>query len=84
MGQYGGLSGRRTFVISNRKGHEMRRTLLPKLAVASATAALAFGAVACEVDDDGTSPGQEDDLFDDDFDDGLGDDGMDDDGMGDG
>jgi hypothetical protein len=62
----------------------MRRKLLPKLAVASATAALAFGAVACEVDDDGTSPGQEDDLFEDDFDDGLGDDGMDDDGLDDG
>jgi hypothetical protein len=61
----------------------MRRKLLPKLAVASATAALAFGAVACEVDDDGTSPGQEDDLFDDDFDDGVGGEGMDDDGMGD-
>lgn len=37
----------------------MRRGLTAKIAMAGATAALALGAAACEVDDDAIAPGQE-------------------------
>jgi len=43
----------------------MKRRLVTRLAAASATAALAFGAAACQVEDDGMSPGQEDPMMDD-------------------
>lgn len=43
----------------------MRRNLLTKLTLAASAAALAFGAVACEVEDNGTDPGVEDPALDD-------------------
>jgi hypothetical protein len=56
----------------------VKRTLTKKLAVATGAAALAFGAVACEAENDGLDPAQEDPMFEDDgFDDG----GMDDGGI---
>jgi hypothetical protein len=59
----------------------VKRTLTKKLAVATGAAALAFGAVACEAENDGLDPAQEDPMFEDDgFDDG----GMDDGGIEDG
>jgi hypothetical protein len=56
----------------------MKRTLTKKLAVATGAAALAFGAVACEADNDGLDPAQEDPMFEDD---GMEDGGMDDGGL---
>jgi hypothetical protein len=67
----------------------VKRTLTKKLAVATGAAALAFGAVACEAENDGLDPAQEDPMMEDDGfgdegaeDDGLGDDGLEDDGEG--
>jgi len=60
----------------------MKRTLMHKLTIAASASALAFGAVACQVEDgDGLEPGQEDPLLDDG---GMEDGGMDDGGMEDG
>ncbi len=42
----------------------MKRNLLTRIAAGSAVAALALGAVACEVDEDAIDPGLEDDLMD--------------------
>jgi hypothetical protein len=50
----------------------MKRTLTTKLTLASAAAALALGAAACEVEDNGADPGTEDPLLDD----GAEDDGL--------
>ena len=68
----------------------MQRRFLNNFVVAGATAALALGGVACEVDDAPDpgieeDPGLEDDGLEDDGldDDGLDDDGMDDDGLDD-
>ncbi|MFA9433000.1 hypothetical protein [Egicoccus sp. AB-alg2] len=63
----------------------MKRTLMHKLTIAASASALAFGAVACQVEDgEGLDPAQEDPLLDDGMtDDGMGDDTMGDDTMGD-
>jgi hypothetical protein len=62
----------------------VKRTLTKKLAVATGAAALAFGAVACEAENDGLDPAQEDPMMDDGAeDDGFGDEGVEDDGLGD-
>lgn len=45
----------------------MKRNWLTKIAVATAVAAMAFGGVACEVDEDALDPGLENDLMDEDF-----------------
>jgi hypothetical protein len=62
----------------------VKRTLTKKLAVATGAAALAFGAVACEAENDGLDPAQEDPMMEDDGleDDGFEDDGLEDDGEG--
>jgi hypothetical protein len=63
----------------------VKRTLTKKLAVATGAAALAFGAVACDAENDGLDPAQEDPMMEDDgFDDGMEDDGMGDDTLDDG
>jgi hypothetical protein len=54
------------------EGAPMKRTLTTKLTLASAAAALALGAAACEVEDNGADPGTEDPLLDD----GAEDDGL--------
>jgi hypothetical protein len=60
----------------------VKRTLTKKLAVATGAAALAFGAVACEAENDGLDPAQEDPMMEDD---GAGDDaGLEDGGEEDG
>jgi hypothetical protein len=56
----------------------VKRTLTKKLAVATGAAALAFGAVACDAENDGLDPAQEDPMLEDD---GMGDDGFEDDGF---
>jgi hypothetical protein len=45
----------------------VKRNWLTKIAVATAVAAMAFGGVACEVDEDALDPGLENDLMDEDF-----------------
>lgn len=63
----------------------MKRTMMQKLTIAASASALAFGAVACQVEDgEGLDPAQEDPLLDDTMtDDGFGDDTMGDDTLGD-
>jgi hypothetical protein len=57
-------------------GAPVKRTLTKKLAVATGAAALAFGAVACDAENDGLDPAQEDPMMEDD---GFGDDTLEDD-----
>jgi hypothetical protein len=49
----------------------MKRTLTMKITLASAAGALALGAAACEVEDNGADTTEEDPLLDDGADDGL-------------
>jgi hypothetical protein len=49
----------------------MKRTLTTKLTLASAAAALALGAAACEVEENGADTTTEDPLLDDGADDGV-------------
>lgn len=47
------------------EGTDVKRTLLARLALPTSAAALALGAVACEVEDGGTDTGTEDPIDDD-------------------